>query len=395
MKKSPTDQEKINELLEMANQALSLKSYSEAKSKAERVLKIQPLHPYGLFYKGLAIVLAVNAQDVRLEYNELVAAKKAGRASKSKEDRLRSHLQKCSRAFQDGLLNFSWALKQKHHDIDPVLRNQIEGWILTCEQGLFSFGFSSEAYSAANVELATLMEVPQKKFELGMLLWNNPSNSFDVFSFAEEYYIAPAIANMSIEEARGILSEINQYAASNPSLFTKEYETFMSLWDSALQTNDRFKAAALQLPDVASRLLSLSDSVKMQNIAIEYLFRSFYEYSNPVSVRNNIVKSRYIVASQLSKCNDKSKDYVKSLVAYGALFDDLDEITGFMEKLNKVKFKSKLTSDDFEYDPYPLLYELHDQHMKLLKKKKEIERIKGNLEDMFKVLCLDEGYTWT
>ena len=77
------------------------------------------------------------------------------------------------------------------------------------------------------------------------------------------------------------------------------------------------------------------------------------------------------------------------------MFDDLDEITGFMEKLNKVKFKSKLTSDDLEYDPYPLLYELHDQHMKLLKKKKEIERIKGNLEDMFKVLCLDEGYTWT
>lgn len=395
MRDPQVEQEKVDQLLIMVGEAIDSKRYSEAKSNVDKVLKIQPFNPLGLFYKGLNIALTTDDScNVSQAYKEYVVAVKAGKAYKAKENRLNSQMKKFSKGYQDALFNLTWVFKQNINPVSNEVREATEHWISVCEFGLMYNGMISEAVNIASVELANNMQISKYKFELGMNLWTFCSNDYETIPFAAEHFIIPAIDNMSPDEKKNAVTRINMYAAHYPDKFEVWYETFMDVWSNALGIDYNFEAAATQLPKVAFIMLTLSDSIQSLNSAVYCLYRSIYEYDDPLSVRNNISESHRILDSQLSSYKGGNKDYIKNLRAYSSAFNDIYELSSFMDRLHKSDSDISVhANDDFEYDPYPLLDELYSQYTKMFKNKKDIERIKSEIADQLRLICRQHGYS--
>lgn len=392
MKDPRLEQEKIDQLSSMVMQGIESGRYTEAKSNVEKLLKIQPLSPFGLFCKGLIQAKITDEKsDLNRALKEYEAAVKAGKAYKAKQNRLESQFKKLSKGYLDALFNFRWALKQNVYPIPYELRDAIEKWIVVCEFGLMYYGLVSEAASTTDPELAGLMQIPKHKFDLGMYMWTFLSDDYESIPFATDHFLIPAIGGMTSEERNHAIMSVNRYAVQNHQKFEVWYETFMDIWMEAGGFSDRFEAAADQLPNVASYALILARDVDEIGHGAYYYYRSIYEYSYPLSVRRNIIKAHRNFDSIIQNSN-YSKDVLKSAKAYAAVFKDLFEITSFIDGMTAEEEKEcnqYHANDEFDdYDPYPLLDELYGQYTKMLKNKKEIEHIRSQLKSMYIWLCM-------
>lgn len=386
--------EKVANLMRMTADAFEARRYSEAKSSVEKLLKLEPLLPEGMLYKGAILFYGGIAElNIPLALGDYQAAVRAGKAHKTKLNKLESQLKKLRKASLDALFVLKWVFKQDMRPVSDEVRRTTESLIATILHEMMDKGLLDDAVHEADSELARMMRVPEHRFRIGMDLWEYGRKKYDTIPFGTEHYIVPALADMSDKEAAKAVERVNRIAVEDDDTFTVWYETFMYIWRVAGRFSDGFEAAAYQLPEIA-RLQAVRGPNGLGCDAFN-LYRSVYEYNMPSTVRRNIRIGRSMFDELRKHPPIMTKEYRKKAELYSRVFEDLDEATAFLDPVpggDPERGRWYVPHERRGPAPcdgnlYQLMELLEAQEGKMLRSSKEIARLKGDITTMFRNMC--------